>query len=633
MKGNPFKIQEGSVRDSGVRDFVRHQKSGDYVDVQFLKESEHLGKFFESKKILILFFVFCFFLSILLFRAFYLQLIKGDYYLNIAEGNRIRSDIIKANRGIIYDRFGEVLAKNVSYFFVYISPELIPDDEDTKNKLIDHLSSVLEIDRAELEERIYNEESDSDQVLIYENLPYEKAIGLMLFSETNPSIQVSYESRRQYDKDLGLSHVLGYLGVVDANDVKNNYNYNDRIGKSGIELIYEDMLKGKSGIRQTEVDAFYREKSIVSVTEPEDGSDIYLTIDAKAQKKLYEIIKNNSERYEKDRIAAVVLDPNDGGVLAMVSLPDFDNNIFTSSLDRDEYLSLISNPSNPLLNRVISGTYPLGSLFKMVVGAAALEEGIINTSFTVNSTGGVQIGNNFFPDWRGAGHGITNIYWAIADSVNTFFYTIGGGNNQWLSLGLGVDKIVEYAKQFGFAGYSGIDLPSEVPGFLPNKEWKEENLGERWYLGDTYNLSIGQGYLLGTPIQAANLVSYFANDGTVYKPHFIKEFQKDGQVELEEPDIALTNVVSSDNLNAIRRGLRETVKSGTAQSLQSVSVPVAGKTGTAQFRRDKEPHSWFASFAPYEEPKVAMTVLVEEGSDYGLAVKISREFLEWYFSQ
>lgn len=633
MKDNPFKIQEGSIADSKIKDFIRHRKSGDYVDVQFLKDSDHLGKFFEVKKILILFFVFCFFLLILLSRAFYLQIVKGDYYLNIAEGNRIRSDIIKSNRGLIYDRFGEVLAKNVSYFFVYISTDLMPKDEKAKNKLIEHLSEVLDIGYDELKARIYDENNNSDRILIFENLSYAKAINLMLFSESNPSVQVSYESRRKYFENLGLSHILGYLGVVAEGDVENGYNYNDRIGKSGIEYVYEDLLKGKNGIRQVEVDALYREKNIVSVTEPSDGEDIYLTIDAKAQEKLYEIIKANSEKYNKEKIAAVVLDPNDGGVLAMVSLPSFDNNIFTSSLDKKKYSQLISDPNNPLLNRVISGTYPLGSIFKMVVGSAALEEGIINTSFTVNSTGGVQIGNNFFPDWRGAGHGITNIYWAIADSVNTFFYTIGGGNNQFLSLGLGVDKIVEYAKKFGFANYTNIDLPSEVPGFLPNKEWKEDALGERWYLGDTYNLSIGQGYLLGTPLQAADLISYFANKGLVYEPHFIKEVQDGEKKEIIEPKVALTNIISSDNLEAIRRGLRETVKSGTAQSLKSVPVAVAGKTGTAQFRRDKEPHSWFAAFAPYEDPKIAITVLVEEGSDYGLAVTISRQFMEWYFSQ
>jgi len=434
MKDNPFKIQEGSISDSKVADFVKHRKSGDYVDVQFLKDSEHLGKFFETKKIFILFIVFCFFLTILLSRAFYLQLTRGDYYLNIAEGNRIRSDIIKSNRGLIYDRFGEILAKNVSYFFVYLTPDLMPKEEGVRTDFLDYLSKTLELDLDELNARIYDVNSNSDRALIFEDLSYTKAIDLMLFSESNPSIQIAFESRREYFDNLGMSHILGYLGVVDEEDVENGYNYNDRIGKSGIEFVYEELLKGQNGIRQVEVDAFYREKNVVSVSDPYDGQDIYLTIDAKAQEKLYQIITENAEKYEKEKIAAIILDPNDGGVLAMVSLPNFDNNIFTSSLDKDEYNKLISNTNNPLLNRAIAGTYPLGSLFKLVVGAAALEEEIIDKNFSVNSTGGVQIGNNFFPDWRGSGHGRTNITWAIADSVNTFFYTIGGGNNQWLSL-------------------------------------------------------------------------------------------------------------------------------------------------------------------------------------------------------
>jgi penicillin-binding protein 2 len=262
-----------------------------------------------------------------------------------------------------------------------------------------------------------------------------------------------------------------------------------------------------------------------------------------------------------------------------------------------------------------------------------LQEKIIDTKFTVLSTGGVLIGDSFYPDWRAAGHGLTNIYWALADSVNTFFYTIGGGNNQWLSLGLGVDKITEYASRFGFGRLTNIDLPGEVAGFLPSKIWKEQTLGERWYLGDTYNLSIGQGYLLVTPLQAALLTSYFANSGLVYQPHWLKEIKQGDKVEVYQPTVALQNIISPENLQVIREGMREAVVKGTAQSLQSVSVPVAGKTGTAQFNRNKVAHSWFASFAPYTNPKIAMVVLVEEGGDSGLAVKITREFMEWYFSR
>jgi penicillin-binding protein 2 len=634
IKNNPFKIQEGQIRDSGVDGFIKQKKSGDYLDFDLAGKAQQLGRFFEDKKINWLFIIFTFFISILFIRSFYLQAVRGEYFRNVAEGNRIRSDVIKANRGLMYDRFGDILVKNVSYFFLYINREILPDDELIKQDLLNKLSNILEIDKLELETRIYDENELADKILIYEDLPYDLAMKLIVLSESQASIDVSYEPRRQYLSELGMSHSLGYLGAVTEDDINDRkYNYHDRLGKTGLEFIYEDLLKGQDGIRQVEVDALFREKNILSMHDPIDGADLILTIDAKAQAKLYEIMQNNAGRYGKTKMAAAILDAKDGGVLAMVSLPNYDNNIFTTILNTEEYNKIIQNEDLPLLNRVISGTYPMGSIFKAVISGAALEEGLINTSFTVNSTGGVQVANSFFPDWRSGGHGLTNIYWALADSVNTFFYSIGGGNNQWLSLGLGADKIIDYAGKFGLGKLTNIDLNSEADGFLPSKDWKEETFGERWYLGDTYNLSIGQGFLLATPIQAATLMSYFANDGLVYSPHFIKESKKEDQSELFESELLLTNVISSDNLNTVRRGLRMTVTDGTAQSLQSVSVNVAGKTGTAQFNRNKTPHSWMAAFAPYEDAKIVTAVLVEEGGDIGLAVTITREFMEWYFSQ
>jgi penicillin-binding protein 2 len=552
----------------------------------------------------------------------------------VAEGNRIRQELIPANRGLIYDRFGEVLVKNVSYFFLYINTDLLPSAEDEKNNFLNVLANELAISSEELNNRISSREAGATKAIVYENVPYDLAIKLMVLSEKYPSLELNFEPRRSYFPELGLSHALGYLGEASEKDVASGkYNFNDRIGKSGIEFIYEDVLRGKNGKRQLEVDALFTEKNIISMTEPVDGKDIILTIDAKAQAKLFEIMKNNSEKYGKPKMAAVVLDPKDGGILAMSSLPSYDNNIFTTILNKDDYNAIIQNEDKPLLNRVTAGTYPPGSVFKTVVASAALQEKIIDKNFRVNSTGGINVGGNFFPDWRPGGHGWTNIYWAIADSVNTFFYSIGGGNNEWLETGLGVDRIIDYSKRFNLGKITGLDLNLEAEGFLPTKEWKEENMGERWYLGDTYNLSIGQGYLLVTPLQIADLMAYFANSGTVYKPHFIKEIKANDQKEELKPEISLTNIISSDNLNILRQALRETIKSGSAQSLQSVSVEVAGKTGTAQFNKNKTPHSWFASFAPYEDPKIVMAVIVEEGGDRGLAVTISREFMEWYFSQ
>lgn len=634
MKDNPFKIQEGSIRDAKVSKFVRDKKSGDYLDFGLFTKSESLGRFFDDRRLSVLFYIFIFVVMVLFIRSFYLQIISGSRFRDAADGNRIKQELIPANRGLIYDRFGEVLVKNVSYFFLYINTDLLPASEDEKNNFLNTLANDLTISLEELNNRISSRETGAIKAIVYENVPYDLAIKLMVLSEKYPSLELNFEPRRSYFSELGLSHTLGYLGEASEKDVADGkYNFNDRIGKSGIEFIYENVLRGKNGKRQLEVDALFAEKNIISMTEPIDGKDIILTIDAKAQAKLFEIMKNNSEKYGKTKMAAVILDPKDGGILAMSSLPSYDNNIFTTILNKDDYNTIIQNEDKPLLNRVTAGTYPPGSVFKTVVASAALEEKIIDKNFRVNSSGGVNVGGNFFPDWRPGGHGWTNIYWAIADSVNTFFYSIGGGNNEWLETGLGVDRIIDYSKRFDLGKTTGVDLNLEAEGFLPSKIWKEETMGERWYLGDTYNLSIGQGYLLVTPLQIADLMAYFASSGTVYKPHFIKEIKTNDQKEELKPEISLTNIISSDNLNILRQALRETVKSGSAQSLQSVSVEVAGKTGTAQFNKNKTPHSWFASFAPYEDPKIVMAVIVEEGGDRGLAVTISREFMEWYFSQ
>lgn len=634
MKNNPFKIQEGQIKDSKVKDFFVDKKIGDYLNFEFVSRSQNLGKAVSDAKIqktLIIFFIF---IGILLLRASYLQIVRGSHYRDIAEGNRIRTDIITANRGLIYDRFGNLLVRNISYFFLYIDKAVWDKVPEQQAEIADLVTKTIALEDGEFEKRL-NSSTQGDKVLIYENVPYEKAIALMVVNDKYPALRISFEPRRQYLFGAQFAHLLGYLGVVSEKDllVNPNYAYNDRIGRTGIESIYEKELKGINGKRQAEVDALFNEKNLVSYLEPTPGHDVVLTIDAKAQVKLAEVMENNAQRTGKNKMAAVVLDPSDGSVIAMNSLPFYDNNIFTSILDNDAYAKIIQDPDTPLLNRAVSGEYPMGSVFKLVMGAAALQEKIINDRFSVLSTGGVNVGGNFFPDWRPAGHGQTNIYWAIADSVNTFFYSIGGGNNQWINEGLGVDRIIDYAKKFGLGNKTGIDLPSEMSGFLPSKKWKEENMKERWYLGDTYNLSIGQGYLLSTPMQAAYLVSYFANHGKVFVPHIIKEVKGQNNNISYEPKVALTNVVDSANLEIIRKALRETVVSGTAQSLQSVSVEVAGKTGTAQFNRNKTPHSWFVSFAPYNEPKVAMAVIVEEGGDTGLAVTVTRQFMEWYFSQ
>lgn len=633
MKNNPFKIQEGLIKDPDVKGFIRHRQSGDYLNFDYLGRSSHLGKFFSSARLQRLFVFFLLVWTILLLRSFYLQIISGNHYRRIAEGNRISAELITANRGLIYDRFGELLVKNVSYFFLYLLPDRLPVESLRQQVFLEKLASILGVPVEDLENKLVSTTNPRGEVLVYENIPYEQAIRLLVLAEDEPAIRVSYEPRRLYFPELGLAHVTGYLGAVTADDLRTSdiYHFIDRIGKTGIEYTYEKYLRGQDGEKQYEIDALFHKKDIIALREPKNGQDIILTIDSKAQKKLYEIMTTTARAAGKYKLSAIVANPKNSEILALSNLPTYDNNVFTSSLDTARYQDIINDPDKPLLNRSIAGTYPLGSVFKLVLASAALQEKIIDSSFQVHSTGGINVGGHFFPDWRPQGHGWTDIYWALADSVNTFFYAIGGANNEWLNNGLGVEKIISYSKKFGLGRRTGIDLPAEAEGFLPNKEWKEKNLGERWYLGDTYNLSIGQGFLAVTPLQGLLLMSYFANQGTVYQPHLIKALGEGDSRKTYQPPLALTNLISSDNLNTVRKGLRMTVTKGTAQSLQAVGVPVAGKTGTAQFRSDKTPHSWFAGFAPFDDPQIVMIVLVEEGSDQGLAVSIAREFMEWYF--
>ena len=318
----------------------------------------------------------------------------------------------------------------------------------------------------------------------------------------------------------------------------------------------------------------------------------------------------------------------------MVSLPAYNNNLFAKGIGQEDYNILINHPDNPLFNRAISGEYPSGSTIKPVWVAAALEERVVSENTTFLSTGGISIGQWFFPDWRAGGHGRVDARRAIAESVNTYFYNIGGGYEGFQ--GLGVDRLVNYGKLFGLGKQTGIDLAGEASGFLPSRAWKEEYKGESWYIGDTYHFAIGQGDLLTTPLQVAMFTSVFANGGKLYRPHFIKEIltgndEPFGQAN-NEP--VREGFISPYNIHVIREGMRQTVTAGSARSLQIIPAKVAGKTGTAQWSSKHDTHAWFTGFAPYDNPELAITILIEEGGEGSdAAVPVVREYLKWYFGE
>ncbi len=602
------------------------------------KRKEFLGLALNQKRLTI-FLIFIFgVLAILFGKTAYLQIIRGAHFREMAEGNRIRTIYAAAERGIIYDRNLKVLVKNVPTFSLYLIPTDFPKDDKEKIGAIENLAEVIKIPPKEIEEKLGATSPYSfAPIMLRENVSYEEAMRLKIESTYFSGIDLKLESRREYLDENGevaesLSHILGYVGKVNEKDLAENKNYNstDYLGKTGLELFYEELLRGQNGKRQVEVDALGKEKSVIAKEDPIRGKNITLSLDILAQKKMEEIVKKHLAAAKKSRAAAIVLDSKNGEILTMVSWPAFDNNLFAKGISQKDYELLINNPNNPLFNRAVMGEYPSGSTIKPVIASAALEEKIINRNTSFLSVGGLRISSWFFPDWLAGGHGLTNVTKAIADSVNTFFYIIGGGYEEFE--GLGVERIVKYAKLFGFGEKLGVDLPNEAEGFLPSEEWKEETKGEQWYIGDTYHLAIGQGDLLVTPLQIAVSTTVFANGGALYRPHFLEAIETEKFTA--ENYLVRENFISKENIDIVRAGMRQTVTSGSAERMLDLPVTSAAKTGTAQWSTTKSPHAWFTAFAPYENPEITVTILVEEGEEGSrIALDIAREFMMWYFSR
>ncbi len=631
MRGeNPFKIHEGSIQDRKLAGYNAGRSSGD--NLLFMPDfSGWLGKNLKNKHLLYFYLFVGLVFATLLTRVLYLQGVKGSDFFALAEKNRIKTIRLKAPRGILYDRYERPLVKNISTFSAYVNPQLLQNDAQAQS-----LETYIHDKFPEASERLHpmfqNYRRHGQEELIAEDIPYETAMQLLIASSENAALQVSFVPRRDYLIADGLAPALGYVGSITADELKDNpkYEFNDVIGKAGLEKQYESVLRGNDGFQKIEVDALGREKGELALTAPEKGTDIGLTIDVDIQKKLFEVLSDASKANGGTPAAGIIMVPNTGEILGIASVPSYDPNIFTGTVEPDEYKKLLEDPKKPLFARAIGGAYPAGSVFKLAMASAALEEKVITDTFTVVSTGGIRLGDRLFPDWKPGGHGVTNIYKAISDSVNTFFYIVGGGSDT--RPGLGPDLINKYAQLFGFGHTTGIDLPGEVPGFVPSRAWKESQ-GEKWYQGDTYNLSIGQGALTVTPLQIARYTSFFASNGIFNTPHIMREYQQGDSKVAYRSAPQDGSFVSPDTIRIVRQGMRRTITDGTARSMQSVHVAVAGKTGTAQFNSKKQPHSWFTGFAPFDKPEITITVLVEEGGDKGFAVTAARRFLEWYFNE
>ncbi len=568
-------------------------------------------------------------LLVLIGRAGWMQVVRGADFQRQAENNRLRETPLLPRRGIIRDRQGRVLADNIPGFQVTMTPSDLPRDPAEMESDVSSAARTLGLSVNDLLPMANaTGSSRGEAVIISDKVSYRQAMDFAVAWPDLQGFSLEVAARRRYPwgKEIqSLSHVLGYVGKLSADEYKDartkGYRRADEIGKSGVESGHEEYLRGVLGARTSEVDAHGRVKALVGERPAVDGSDLSLALDLDLQRATEKALRTGLERAKANRGSAIALDPRTGEIYAAVSWPAYDNNIFSGGVSTTAYNALLKDERNPLFPRSWAGTYPSGSTVKIVIAAAALAEKVITANTSILSVGGIHIGASFFPDWKAGGHGPTNVRSAIAWSVNTFFYTIGGGYEGFV--GLGVDRLAEWMRKFGLGSKSGLDLPGEREGLVPSRDWKEKTKGERWFVGDTYNLSIGQGDLLVTPVQVAAYTAAIANGGYRIEPHLARTgTSTEMGVRLTEASI----------INIVRQGMRDNVTYGSGRALSTMSFPVAGKTGTAQWSSTKPTHAWFTAFAPYENPEIVVTVLLEEGGEgSSTAVPVAREILQaWW---
>ncbi len=638
-KYNTDWVEESFSFDTPVNRQLASSKSKFFVGSSFsLKKAILLGSVFGCGGLL------------LLGKVFAIQIVSGGDYRKDAEQNRERVLPIPSERGLVYDRNHIQLTSNIPNFALALVPQDLPRQQQAREEVIARLSKITnqtpEDIRATIEQyKSYRFES----IVIEDDIEYETALRIIVEAADLPGISIQRGSKRLYaptstvtiafkSEDIGpaFAHVLGYVGKLSPNELETYYpkGYipSDTIGKTGIERTYETDMRGEFGRKRVEVNAFGQEQSVLSEDAPVPGEHLVLSIDANIQLALYSIIKRNLSAANKQRASVIALDPRNGEILALINYPSFDNNDFSGGIDTETYKKYVEDENQPLFPRAWAGTYPSGSTIKPAIAAAALNEKIITETTSFLSNGGLRVGVWFFPDWQTGGHGITNVRKSLAWSVNTFYYYIGGGYNTFV--GLGVEKIAEYLRKFGFGTATGIDLPGEADGFIPSKEWKEQTKHEQWYVGDTYNVSIGQGDILVTPLQIAKMTATIANGGTEYRPHVVKALEDAVTKDEREfaPEVIATGSILPEHLYTVRMGMRECVVYGSCRRLATLPMNVAGKTGTAQWNSNRANHAWFTSFAPYDKPEIVLTVLVEEGGEgSSIAVPIADDFYRWWW--
>lgn len=606
-------------------------------------------------------------LLLLLGQSVRLQVASGFFFRKEAEGNRVRELIEYAPRGIFLDRTGIALVQNVPVIDLIADPSQLPDDPESLLRALHealptrNLSPVRELlervarthgaragtartsdaqsergNGADLsEELLATAQRLGSPIPFIQDLSHEEFLAIASRADTLPGLRVEATAVRAYRGENAFAHVLGYTGSMSPEERASfpGYFLTEAIGKSGLERQYESLLRGQHGARRAEVDALGAIQHDLGRELPTPGANLRLHLDAGLQERLTVAMEQQLKTAGVARGAAIALDPYSGAVRALVSFPTYPQSALARGLTTEEAHRLLKDPASPLLNRVMQGTYVPGSTFKLAVAAGALEEGVATPSSAVESSGGIRVGQWFFPDWKPGGHGHTDLVKALAESVNTYFYTVGGGTAE--TPGLGIERLTTWAARLGFGTQTGIDLPEEHGGFLPSPAWKEQAKGEAWYIGDTYHAAIGQGDVLVTPLQLALATSVVANGGTLYAPQLLSTVEDSAGTVRERiaPVARAERVIRPETAAAIRRGMRAAVTDGSAQGLRALSISVGAKTGTAQVGGTERTHAWVTAFAPFEQPKLVLVVLLEQaGGGDRFAVPVARDVLLWYFS-
>ena len=580
---------------------------------------------------------------ILASQAGYLQIIKASIYQQLAEHNRTRAIPTFASRGIIYDQSQKALVYNIPSFDLVATAQDLPRDEANRSAVIDKVAAILGIRSDQIMEQLAKIDPKITQsVSVSNNLDHEKILALEAQLSDLPGFRIEENSIRQYVGASYFSQILGFLGKLEVSDLKENPDYfmTEKIGKEGLEATYEKILHGQAGEQLFEIDSQGKQKGLILQTEPQPGDGLILTINSDLQRVLYDRLSEQLKNLKLKKAAAVAIDPENGAILSLVSLPTYDNNLFAQGISVQDYNTLENDPAKPFLNRVTNGQYAPGSTIKPVIGAAALEEKVVTPSTKIDDAyGELVVPNQYnpaiiyrYPDWKV--HGIVDIYSAIAQSCDVYFYTVGGGYGN--IKGLGVDRLDKYFNLFGLGSKLGIDLPAEADGLVPTAQWKQEYKNESWYTGDTYHLSIGQGDLLVTPLQLAAATASIANGGTLYQPHLVDKIVDSDKniIKTIEPKILRDNFISSQNIDVIKKAMRQTVTAGSALLLNSLTVSAAAKTGTAQVAGQEKTNGWFSVFAPYPDPKIVLVILIENGGEGStVAAPVAKDVLDWYFNK